>query len=391
MKAIVALVSRMNRVALVALVVLVLGALVVGGTTLILSEQTSTVTPDAASTTEKQTLPSPTAIGEVGSVTPLTTPGTVTADASATPDGSPTAEGTVSPTAEGTPGLPTSTPDAATAPNFNPNGGGGNNVVKANNSTNGRLLVKGNLEMNRIPAPKVGPVNFAEARSTCTDCQTFATALQVNLYERGASQVTPQNAAVALNINCTRCITVARAIQYVIPVDDLKQTPKEVDDLFKALDRELRDINQSATTAQEANQRINGVIAQFKGLAQYLRDASQETTAGGTPTPSATATATIASTVAATAVSTGTASTGSTPGTAAPTNTQAVVAAPATATAAPSGQTPQAPTPTQPPQPSPTTGSAAPTNTPGSQGRFPVRSRPTWNSRRIASWFVVTE
>ena len=166
-------------------------------------------------------------------------------------------------------------------------GGGARNIVQYQNRQDGRLGVRGNVQLNRAPGPNVQPVNAAISIGMCTDCQTFTVALQINLISRSANIVAPQNTAVAANAGCVRCITVARAVQYTISVDDPTQVPTDVQALVRDMDAELRAIaNDRGISARDANTRINAVIARFHTLAQYLRDEADEETAQDTPTPS---------------------------------------------------------------------------------------------------------
>jgi putative peptide zinc metalloprotease protein len=166
--------------------------------------------------------------------------------------------------------------------------GGAKNIIRLTNRVDNRLRVKGNVQLNRIPGPTVAPGNISIAYSSCTDCQTLTMALQINLYERGAANVSPQNAAVALNYACTRCVTAAWAAQYTIPVDDPTQVPAEVSNLIKAMDSELRAIhNDQSVTLDEALTRLNAVKQQFAQLGEYLQEQRQDATE--TTSPGATA------------------------------------------------------------------------------------------------------
>jgi hypothetical protein len=169
----------------------------------------------------------------------------------------------------------------------NAGGGGSRNIVRLINKQDGRLRIKGNIELNRIPGPNVAPVNNAFAFGSCSDCQTLSVALQINLISRSATTVTPENAAVALNYECTRCTTGAWALQYVISVDDPTQVPPDVGRLVKEMDRELRALHSDrSVTLQEATQRIDAIIAQFTTLAESLRQQRVERT--DTTSPGAT-------------------------------------------------------------------------------------------------------
>jgi putative peptide zinc metalloprotease protein len=172
---------------------------------------------------------------------------------------------------------------------FKLNGGGGKNIVKITNKTDHRLIVRGRVDFNRIPGDKVAPVNAAIALASCTGCQTYAVALQINLYQRGASLVAPQNGAVAVNAGCSGCVTAARAVQYSIPVDDINAVPHDVRELAKALDKELKGIegvyDTSTFTVYQADARIRVVIDEFKALANGLLNEYRSTTVSNSPTP----------------------------------------------------------------------------------------------------------
>lgn len=222
----------------------------------------------------------PTATVAPTATTPTTAAATPTGTAATTPAGS------VAAPASATSGTPAASPavtsantptTGASAANDDadyqeiPNGGGGNNIVKVQNKTDNRLRVKAKIQLNHIPGDNVQPVNYAEAIGSCMNCQTFAVALQIDLRSRTATTVAPQNAAVALNIKCTGCTTVADAYQYVVPVDDPTQTPDNVKDLVNQMQRQL---NASARdkdeTAAGVEAKINAIIAQFMDLGQSL-------------------------------------------------------------------------------------------------------------------------
>jgi hypothetical protein len=165
-------------------------------------------------------------------------------------------------------------------------GVGGWNVIRVQNKRDGRMRVRGNVELNHVRGDTATPVNYAEAVSSCTDCASFSIALQLNLVQRGAPTVAPWNRAVAANVECTRCVTMARAVQFVIAVDDPDDVPKDVDDLIKDLDKALRRIAQDGRhgdlTAAAAHARISEVIERFHYLATELLDEHIEAPADGT-------------------------------------------------------------------------------------------------------------
>lgn len=254
---------------------------------------------------------SPTSGGATATATSVSAATTATATPvasptrSGSPAGSPTATSTVtagaagSPTAQrptGAPGSPTPSRPSVSGGGTGSNAAGGNgnssprNEVRVENRTDRRLMVRGNVQLNQIPGDVAEPVNLAYATSSCTDCQTIAVALQINLIGKTATRIAPQNVAVALNVECTRCVTVARAIQYTYQVDDPKEEPEDVKDLIREMDRTLNELaaGDKQLTLAEAETRINAVIGQFRLLAASLDDRRNEDdrdTGKGSPTP----------------------------------------------------------------------------------------------------------
>lgn len=251
------------------------------------------------------------------SPTPLSAAATPAATGSASPIASPVASAAASPSAtSGSPtgtattpvSTPTGSPSAApagsptrtdgnqepgTTGQFESHGGdnggqGGKNYVIVRNTQNNNLKIRGNVQLNRIPGSTAAPENLAYAYSSCVDCQTFAVALQVNLISKQARVIAPQNVAIAINEKCTRCKTVARAIQYNVQVDNPKEEPEDVRDLLREMDKTLNEISHDkGITADQAEQRINAVIDQFRALSASLYDQRDEDDGDhGRPTPS---------------------------------------------------------------------------------------------------------
>jgi hypothetical protein len=156
-------------------------------------------------------------------------------------------------------------------------GGGANNMVLLHNQVNGGLTARGNVQVNQIPGPSVGPVNCAYATSTCLDCQTLAVALQINLISRTATFIAPRNVARAQNVGCQGCKTAALALQYVRQVDDPTSTPPEFAGLVQRMNEQLRVLQTDpGLTLDQAVARIDAVLAQFQDLATSLDDQREQ-------------------------------------------------------------------------------------------------------------------
>ncbi len=172
-------------------------------------------------------------------------------------------------------------------------GGGGTNHVTVVNHVDGRLRIKARIELSHAPGDRVAPDNAADATGSCQDCQTFAVALQIVLRTPNAALVAPVNQAVAQNLRCHHCLTVALAYQYVVSVDDPTAVPADVRDLVDALQRELQAIAHDPTaTLPQVEAGLSDVINGFQALAADLyqtRDqAADDAPSEMTPTPTAT-------------------------------------------------------------------------------------------------------
>jgi hypothetical protein len=156
--------------------------------------------------------------------------------------------------------------------------GNGHNEVVVHNCTDDRLRVRAAIQLNTIPGHVVTPLNEAFAESSCVHCQTLAVALQIDLYSaERATDVEPQNFAVAINSSCTGCITVARAIQYVQGVDEPRDVSEDISTTVNDLANELAAIQSDPSiTLAEAESRLNAVIVRFNTLGGSLGDQREE-------------------------------------------------------------------------------------------------------------------
>jgi hypothetical protein len=157
--------------------------------------------------------------------------------------------------------------------------GNGRNEVYLHNCTDNRLRVRASIQLNTIRGRTVDPLNVAYAESTCDEpCQTLAVALQIDLYSaERATNVQPENYAVAINNRCNGCKTVAHAVQYAQGVEDPRDISAEISDTVEELSRELSSIQSDrSVTLAEAESRVDAVIARFNTLGGTLREQRDE-------------------------------------------------------------------------------------------------------------------
>ena len=185
------------------------------------------------------------------------------------------ADDPLDPTASTSPDEPA--PDASAGPK---------NIVQVENKHDGRLRVKGHVQLGKVPGSVVSPANLAAAVNTChSGCDTLAVALQVNLVNRNFTVFTPQNAAVAVNAGCDGCHVVAWALQYNIGVDDPIHVPSDVNRFVGQMKAEIAHIDASSTSLRQAETEMLGVVAQFQDLAAYLTTMRDEKITPANPAP----------------------------------------------------------------------------------------------------------
>jgi hypothetical protein len=96
------------------------------------------------------------------------------------------------------------------------------NQVVIENCQGGTKEARSRLQVGAVDTSNAQPTNVAIAYShdCASSCQSIAAAFQVVLVEQGARVQAPQNAAVAVNQNCTGCGAFAYAHQYALDVPE---------------------------------------------------------------------------------------------------------------------------------------------------------------------------
>ena len=216
--------------------------------------------------------------------------GVATASDDLSPEAAP--EATSAPAATPAPAAATQTPDIP--PDSDPGvilkefpSGGPRNQVRLLNKKDGGFLARSAIALHHSSTPNVQPQNIAIAEGQCTDCVTMAIALQVYIYQRNSPSVQPLNIALSVNNACTRCITIARAMQWVIPVDDPNVVPDDVRSLLRDMEAELKYFAQlkyvGDLDVNEANARLTRFTQQYDQLHQYLVDMTDKKQSDAAP------------------------------------------------------------------------------------------------------------
>ena len=93
---------------------------------------------------------------------------------------------------------------------------GGDDVVVSVNTKDGRFLYRVRLSIRRVNGDVVDNANAAVAVASCEACETVAVSIQGLLLFTNPSVFTPTNLALAANIGCSFCDTLASAYQFAI-------------------------------------------------------------------------------------------------------------------------------------------------------------------------------
>jgi putative peptide zinc metalloprotease protein len=148
--------------------------------------------------------------------------------------------------------------------------GAADNVAVTINTKDGFSVWSFAFKVTRVMQDVVDESNAAAAVSSCTDCQSIAVALQVVLIMGEASVIVPTNLALALNIECTACETLASAYQWVFttggPVRFTAEGNRRLAEIRRAFLELLRNA-ESLTLAE--------IQAQIAKLAEQLAEVLQ--------------------------------------------------------------------------------------------------------------------
>jgi putative peptide zinc metalloprotease protein len=90
------------------------------------------------------------------------------------------------------------------------------NAAIAVNTKDGTTVFKVAFAIRHVMSDVVTETNAAVAYNSCTDCASVAIAFEIVLIQSDASVISPTNIAIAFNENCSTCVAVAEAYQFVL-------------------------------------------------------------------------------------------------------------------------------------------------------------------------------
>ena len=93
------------------------------------------------------------------------------------------------------------------------------NIAEATTETDATKVSDFAWDISKQRGGEIDHHNAAEAAARCTDCGATAIAFQIVLAWGRPNPVVPRNEAVAINLECTRCVVAAEARQFVRVLD----------------------------------------------------------------------------------------------------------------------------------------------------------------------------
>jgi putative peptide zinc metalloprotease protein len=148
----------------------------------------------------------------------------------------------------------------------------GDNAAIAINTKDGTTVFKVAFAIRHVMSDVVDETNAAVAYNSCSDCAAVAIAVEIVLVESNPSVVSPQNLSIAINENCTSCVAVAEAYQFVVGGDT---GPVHFDSdgnrILAEIRRELHRLKQEDLTLDQLQARLDSMSARIADvLANHL-------------------------------------------------------------------------------------------------------------------------
>jgi putative peptide zinc metalloprotease protein len=157
------------------------------------------------------------------------------------------------------------------------------NTAVAINLRDGASIFRFAFKIARVNQDVVDNTNAAAAVGSCVECETIAAAFQVVLVFSDPAVVSPENLALAINIECPACETLAFAYQWVLTTGGPVHFTAEGNQRIAEIKHALRDLLESADSMPIAD-----LQAAMDALADELHEVVQTelVAAGGGDEPS---------------------------------------------------------------------------------------------------------
>ena len=142
------------------------------------------------------------------------------------------------------------------------------NAAVAVNTKDGTTVFKVAFAIRHVMSDVVTETNAAVAYNSCTDCASVAIAFEIVLVESDASVVSPTNIAIAYNQDCTTCVAVAEAYQFVLGTGGVVHFDAEGNKILSEIRRELHSLKKQDLTLEQLQAMLDDIAARMADVLQ---------------------------------------------------------------------------------------------------------------------------
>jgi putative peptide zinc metalloprotease protein len=142
------------------------------------------------------------------------------------------------------------------------------NAAIAVNTKDGTTVFKVAFAIRHVMSDVVTETNGAVAYNSCSDCASVAIAFEIVLVEDDASVVSPTNVAIAYNENCTACVAVAEAYQFVLGTGGVVHFDAEGNKILADIRRELHTLKKQDLTLDQLQAMLDDIAARMADVLQ---------------------------------------------------------------------------------------------------------------------------
>jgi len=149
------------------------------------------------------------------------------------------------------------------------------------NTKDGSSIFRLAFAIKRAAGDVVDNTNAAVAIASCSECQTTAISIQVVLVTGDPDVANPQNIALAYNVLCTACDTLASAYQWALSTDGQVHFTAEGNQAVAEIRRQLRELGRSDLAGAEIQARLDELMQRLnRVLEQELVAAGKSGSSG---------------------------------------------------------------------------------------------------------------
>jgi putative peptide zinc metalloprotease protein len=142
----------------------------------------------------------------------------------------------------------------------------GDTSAVAINTKDGSSIFRLAFSIRRVTGEVVDQTNAAAAVASCEECRTIAVSIQIVLVMGDPTVISPTNLALALNIECTLCETLASAYQFVFGTGEMLRFTSEGLRQLHDIREQIRDLLASDLPIAEIQARLDALMEQLAAV-----------------------------------------------------------------------------------------------------------------------------